>query len=178
MPATEGIGTLFVGLARALSSQDEELPESCRQDAIDLTLSLLSSAVKGQGRVAEAPPTQMHSYHKKRIRDIALLRLRDADLDVPRIAAAAGLSVSYVHRLFTDEPLSLMHWVYEERLNRCHRDLSSPEMNRRSISSIAYAWGFNSPSHFTRAFQKRFGLAPSELRTQARSVAERLLVNH
>lgn len=169
LPATEGVGTLFVEIVRALSPQGEYLPESCCQEAIELALALLSSAVKGQEKTTEISSTHMRSYHKKRIRDIALLWMRDADLDVSRIATAAGLSVAHVHRLFADEPLSLMNWVYEERLNRCHRDLTSPEMSRRSISDIAYAWGFNSPSHFCRAFQKRFGLTPSALRMQAKS---------
>lgn len=175
LPATEGVGTLFVELAQALSPQGD-LSESCHQEAIDFALALLSTAVKSQERTTEVSPTHMRSYHKKRIRDIALLRLRDADLDVPRIAAAAGLSVAHVHHLFADEPLSLMHWIYEERLNRCHRDLANPEMSRRSISGIAYAWGFNSPSHFCRAFQKRFGITASALRAQAKSSSGKLSV--
>ena len=31
----------------------------------------------------------------------------------------------------------------------------------RSISEVAYAWGFNSPAHFSRAFKKQFGMCPS-----------------
>lgn len=177
LSATEGVGILFVELVHSLAQHEECLSESCRQEAINLTLALLSSAVKNHGTFTgtHSPShplslsTHMQSYHRKRIRQLALSRLNDADLDVPQIAAAVGLSVPYIHRLFANEPLSLMRWIYEERLNRCYRDLINPEQGNHSISKIAYTWGFNSPSHFCRAFQKCFNLTPSELRTQLKN---------
>ncbi|MEX2437423.1 MAG: helix-turn-helix domain-containing protein [Candidatus Paceibacterota bacterium] len=33
----------------------------------------------------------------------------------------------------------------------------------QTIAEIAYESGFNSPSYFTRAFKKRFGILPSDL---------------
>ena len=37
----------------------------------------------------------------------------------------------------------------------------------RGVSEIAFAWGFNDASHFSRAFKQRFGMSPKEYRARA-----------
>ena len=47
------------------------------------------------------------------------------------------------------------------------RDLCDPALAARTISEIAFGWGFNDAAHFSRAFRARFGAAPRELRALA-----------
>jgi AraC-like DNA-binding protein len=46
--------------------------------------------------------------------------------------------------------------------------LSDPLQMGRSISAIAYAAGFGDLSYFNRAFRRRFGATPSDIRAVRR----------
>ena len=48
------------------------------------------------------------------------------------------------------------------RLDGCRGDLA--RQSDRTISEIAFAWGFSSSAHFSRAFRKRFGVTPTAFR--------------
>jgi AraC family transcriptional regulator, positive regulator of tynA and feaB len=50
----------------------------------------------------------------------------------------------------------------ENRLEACRKALR--DQPGRSISEIAWGWGFNDLSHFTKSFRARFGLSPREWR--------------
>ncbi|MEX2334160.1 MAG: AraC family transcriptional regulator, partial [Pseudohongiella sp.] len=41
-------------------------------------------------------------------------------------------------------------------------ELLSDKFSNRRICDIAYAWGFASEAHYSRAFRQRFGMTPSE----------------
>ena len=50
----------------------------------------------------------------------------------------------------------------QRRLDRCRSDLEAARRTE-SITSIALRWGFNDPSHFSRLFRRRYGVAPRAL---------------
>jgi AraC-like DNA-binding protein len=81
-------------------------------------------------------------------------------LSAERIAASCRLSVRHLNRLFERDGTSLMRYVWERRLARCHRDLIDPAMRHRSIGEIAFASGFNDLSHFSRAYRARYNCSP------------------
>jgi len=84
------------------------------------------------------------------------------ELSANRIAAACRVSVRHLNRLFEREGTSLMHYVWERRLARCHRELTNPMVRTRTIADIAFAAGFNDHSHFSRAYKARYGCAPRD----------------
>ncbi|MGH7005023.1 MAG: helix-turn-helix domain-containing protein, partial [Alphaproteobacteria bacterium] len=92
--------------------------------------------------------------------------LADPTLSPRGAADALGISVRLVHRLFEEMGTSFGRWVLERRLDACRRALDGPAP--RAISDIAFAWGFNELSHFSRAFKARFGVAPRDFRARAR----------
>jgi AraC-like DNA-binding protein len=55
------------------------------------------------------------------------------------------------------------HYIQRRRLLSAHAALSDPS-NRQQILDIAYAVGFSSAAHFSRAFSKEFGYSPREAR--------------
>ena len=59
-------------------------------------------------------------------------------------------------------------FLLDQRLKRAHRMLSDPGQAERTISAIAYAAGFGDLSHFNRAFRRRYGESPSDVRWSAR----------
>jgi AraC-like DNA-binding protein len=68
--------------------------------------------------------------------------------------------------LFETEGFSFLEYVFAERIARSHEVLRSG--SDRTISAIAFAIGFSDLSHFNRAFRRRFGRTPTEVRADAR----------
>jgi AraC family transcriptional activator of tynA and feaB len=67
-----------------------------------------------------------------------------------------------VNQLFEDEDTSLMRYVLRRRLEHGHSELLRAGSGGR-LYDIALCWGFNDPSHFSRAFRKQFGVSPRSL---------------
>lgn len=85
-------------------------------------------------------------------------------LSAERIAAQCGISTRHLNRLFEREETSLMRYVWQRRLSRCHRELADPAQCGRSITELAFAAGFNDLSHFSRSYKAHYGRAPSDTR--------------
>ena len=60
--------------------------------------------------------------------------------------------------------MSFAQEVQSRRLQECRAALESPLSKDRSVTDIAYAWGFNNLTSFYRAFRRRFDVSPSEVR--------------
>lgn len=90
-------------------------------------------------------------------------QLRDPELDTAMIAAKTGLSPRYINSLFAAEDTSLMRFVLQRRLECCHRELSATGHSGLRVSDVAFRWGFNDLSHFSRVFKQRFGVTPRQL---------------
>jgi AraC family transcriptional regulator, exoenzyme S synthesis regulatory protein ExsA len=54
-------------------------------------------------------------------------------------------------------------WLMEKRLNYAMHLLSN---NNKTVSEAAFESGFESPSHFSRAFKERFGMPPATVKQQ------------
>ena len=85
--------------------------------------------------------------------------LSDDSLSAPSIAAASGLTSRYINRLFEPEGVSLMRWVWRQRLEGARAVLAS-KREPYAIGNVAYAYGFKNASHFSHAFRRQFGYAP------------------
>jgi AraC-like DNA-binding protein len=116
----------------------------------------------------DAPvPEPELAARREQIKACARARLRDPGLTVAAIAAALHTSVSTLHRAFTGEPCSIAEWVWGQRLDAVRADLCDPALRHRTISDLAFSWGFVDASHFSRAFKARFGCTAREVRAQA-----------
>jgi AraC-like DNA-binding protein len=98
-------------------------------------------------------------------------RLSDPALDGEAVAAAAGVSVRYANSVLADDGTSIARYIQERRLVRCRRALEDPRQAHRSLSEIAYGWGFSDMTHFGRSFRKAYGMLPSVYRKLASQVA-------
>jgi AraC-like DNA-binding protein len=82
-------------------------------------------------------------------------------LTVGDMAAAARLSVPHFHRIFHVLTGQAPKPFYDGlRLDRARQLLSQRQLN---VSETAATLGFSSPFHFSRAYKKRFGIAPSHV---------------
>jgi AraC-like DNA-binding protein len=94
--------------------------------------------------------------------------LRDPELSPEQVARAHGISTRYLSKLFESAGTSAGRFIWDQRLARIERDLGNASLAGRSISDIAFGWGFNDMSHFSRAFRARFGDCPRSYRAHLR----------
>jgi AraC-like DNA-binding protein len=94
--------------------------------------------------------------------------LGNPDLSPSDIAAACNVSLSYLHRIFSTEGMTVAGHLREQRLQAAHHDLASGAV-AEPVTRIARRWGICDAAQFSRMFKKRFGLTPSELRRSTRS---------
>ncbi len=92
--------------------------------------------------------------------------LHDANLSPQLVASHFGISVRTLHLRFEKLGQSFGRWLLENRLDACSKTLRDSYQRNCSISEIAYRWGFNDLSHFNKAFRARFGMTPSEARSE------------
>lgn len=112
---------------------------------------------------------------RDRIKELVGRRLADPSLDSEAIARALNCSKRSLHKAFEGEACTLHQHIWEQRLESARRELEQPRHSARSITEIAFAWGFTSPAHFSRAFRARFGASPREWRAGARESASLVL---
>jgi len=97
-------------------------------------------------------------------KDYIALHLPEPDLTPATAAAALKISVRQLHLLFEPTGTSFAQHVLGRRLDACRAMLESPSSRARSITDIAYAWGFDSLPSFYRSFGRRFGVSPGMVR--------------
>ncbi len=86
----------------------------------------------------------------------------DPSMCLSKLSARFNISESYLSHLFKDR-IGQNFSVYLEnlRLNEAVRRLHDPQVN---VSSLYEDLGYNNPTTFRRAFKKRHGISPSEMR--------------
>lgn len=149
----------FCSLGREGAGIGPEAAERLSGTALDLLATALAAR-----RGTAAVPSAHRGAALARAKMVALSRLGDSELDPANLAAALGMAPRSLHRLFASENQTFMRWVLSQRLEACRRDLADPGQDHRSVSDIALGHGFTDLSHFSRAFRRRYGILPSELR--------------
>ena len=109
-----------------------------------------------------------------RSRQAEVVRFIENNLRDPRLAPATvaeGLRISprYLRSVFASTGEKVSAYIIRRRLEECARQIRNPAWAGHTLTEIAFAWGFNSAAHFTRAFHEQFGMAPREYRRQARN---------
>ncbi|MEE2051086.1 helix-turn-helix transcriptional regulator [Nocardiopsis tropica] len=84
-------------------------------------------------------------------------------------ARAHHISVTYLHRLFSDEGASVGAWIRGQRLANARADLENPDLDPVPIHRIAEKWGFSSASVFSRAYRESYGVSPRDTRGERRT---------
>jgi AraC family transcriptional activator of tynA and feaB len=85
--------------------------------------------------------------------------LRDPDLRIDQISAALGCTKRYLHMLFSERGMTVSDYMWHARLQNCRHELET--QGEKTITDVAFSWGFSSSSHFSRVFRKYFGIVPS-----------------
>jgi AraC-like DNA-binding protein len=118
---------------------------------------------------AHSDRSALSHSHRIRIVNYIEAHLGDPDLTPMRVAAACKMTPRYLHYLFSEESETVARYILRRRLEECARALMVPSQRGRTVTSIAFDYGFNSPTHFGRVFRERYGMTPREFREQKRA---------
>lgn len=179
------VGNLDACLARTISARNDALglltgyaglinefdalakPDIARlvathfHDLISITLGATRDAAEtARGRGVRAA-------RLRGVKEYVLQNIARSDLTIGAAATAHGITPRYLRMLFASEQTSFTDFVLNCRLDRAHRMLRDPRYAATSISDIAFACGFGDLSYFNRAFRRRYGATPSEVREAA-----------
>jgi len=126
-------------------------------------LDLLASSYEPLTR-SEALTSSLGLARREQVRGFIESHLHDPRLTPRRIAQALSMSTRYLHHVFNDDGETVSRYVQRRRLDECARALSDPAQVARTVTDIAFGFGFNDASHFGRVFRARYGLTPREYR--------------
>ncbi|WP_323189353.1 helix-turn-helix domain-containing protein [Kitasatospora sp. NBC_00240] len=163
----EGTGALLSEFLVGLGRQAEALgpAEAPRLGAVvvDLVASWLARELDAE---AALPDESRQRAMVERVRAFVRQNLHDPELTPSLIATAHHISVSYLHRVFTQQSRgeTLAAWIRGQRLEKARRDLADPTLRGMPIHTVAVRWGIPRACDFSRAFRAAYGLSPSEHR--------------
>jgi AraC-like DNA-binding protein len=159
-----GAGHLMIDMIQTLAADAGTLaPESAAAVAESVS-HILIAGLSSLPAARQRPVSQLTALHREQIKACIAQRLRDPSLSVAAIAAQLRLAPSTLHRAWTGQACSIAQSIWAQRLDAARIDLCKPALRRRSVSEIAFSWGFNDTAHFSRAFRARFGCSARELR--------------
>lgn len=169
IPTERGTAAVLADHLRSLARHDNVFGGPCGSTMGTVTTGLLAASLCVLNREAIPDSSGLMDFHRERILQFVRVNLKNPALNVDCVARGVGLSARYIHQIFRGEPL--MRRVRRERLEQCYRQLAVSK-SRKSICEIAYAWGFNDHAHFSRSFQKHFGVSPSEIKGSSAALQE------
>jgi AraC-like DNA-binding protein len=93
-----------------------------------------------------------------------LAQLDNPALSLTVLSAAHRISPRTIQLMFEQAGITYSGFVLEQRLLRAERLLRNPNLRARKIIEIAHLAGFHDVSYFHRAFRRRFGRTPDDVR--------------
>lgn len=161
--STRGVGALFVDMIRLVAARVDEMDETACELTGRQIVDLLACAVESDDRLLTSGSSSVRSAHLYRVDRFIRANLASGSLSPQTIAQGCGISVRYLHQLFEAEGATVGTWIRRQRLLRADEALRDPA-SRKSISEIAYEWGFSDQAQFSRHYRAAFGCTPSDTR--------------
>ncbi|MEL1251000.1 helix-turn-helix domain-containing protein [Aurantiacibacter gilvus] len=155
-------GNLRESMLHAITAPGDMSQDEARDLARQLT-SMFRKALDGLtgGRVPQSPRSDL----ALRAREYIDRNLHDPDLSLDQIARALGCTRRYVHKTF-DGSETVSRYIWNRRLDLCRSRLEKQGEQSTTLTALAFDYGFNSSSHFSRSFRERFGTSPSSYLAQ------------
>lgn len=157
LPTNNHLTTLLGSYLTTLSEEVAAGPGGGSSEAVDVTLELLGAAFRVYQSQFDRQP---HYQLRSRILRYIEAHLDDASLTPLKIAKGNGISLRYLYLVFSEQGMTVAGWVRQRRLARCRAELDDVQ-NTKTITEVAYRWGFNDSAHFSRLFKSSFGVSPS-----------------
>ena len=165
LPYNSGLISMLADLCESVLGNNDLWRQAVVDGVCSSVWHMLLAILNDSKPVSDFGPTVGQSAIINRIKNYVLENIADPELSPAKVAESTGITVSYLHKVYRQERTTLMQYVFSERLERCRSDIAKFGRSA-NVSQIAFSWGFNDASHFTRSFRKKFGLSPREYRKQ------------
>ncbi len=150
------LGTAFDAAKANVPLLPPELGDAVLHNLCGLVALACGASEEGQWTAQKS----MRAARLERAKQYIELHLAESDLGPATTAAALGISLGHLHRLFEPTGISCAQYVRQRRLLKCWDTLCSVTGANRSVADIAFGWGFSSLATFYRAFAREFGTSP------------------
>jgi AraC family transcriptional regulator, positive regulator of tynA and feaB len=164
-----GVGRLASEFLQLLAARAENISSVSRAQLGNQAVDLLSLALSS-GNAGKRQLSSVRLISLLRLKSVIEGRLSACETTCAEVARAAGMSVRYANQLLATEARSLERYIWERRLEKCRQAFDEPGQDGRTITEIAYGWGFNDVSHFGRIFKARHGVTPRDYRAHSREM--------
>jgi AraC-like DNA-binding protein len=161
---TYGMGRIVANLCASMVLEADTLSDRTRARLGERLIDILALALECPAGDVPDGEASLQSERLRQIRQYIEAHVGDPMLNPERVAAANQMSVRALHYLFKGTGQSVSDFIWERRLERCLEALQMPDQRGRTVTEIALAAGFNSMSHFSSAFRRRYGMTPSSVR--------------
>jgi AraC-like DNA-binding protein len=168
LPGASPIGSLLGAAVDAAKAQVPLLSDELGEAVLRNLCGLVALACGASDEGAEHARESLRSAQLASAKRHVDLHLADPGLTPASAAAALGISVRQLHRLFEPSGGSFAQYVLRQRLLKCRDTIGGATGTGRSVVDIAFGWGFNSMATFYRAFASEFGGAPAVMRPATR----------
>jgi len=154
---------LLLAHLRACVEEAPRISTAESQAVSDATLQLVVAGLQSAKRQAAGSAAHVGLASLTDMTDFIEEQLGRADLGPEVLADEFSLSRATLYRLF--EPLGgVAAFILDRRLNRALQAITAPHAAHLRLKQLAHELGFAHPTSFTRAFKKRFGMPPHEVR--------------
>ena len=151
--------TMAEDLARKLEAPHcLQFKDRAAQHMLDILATAYAEALE------DAESSAMPARRLWRVKLFIEENLRDPELCPGLVAERLKLSGRYLRMVFAISDESPSSYILRRRLEECAGNLRDERWRCRSITEIAFGWGFNSAPHFTRSFRQLYGLTPTDYR--------------
>jgi AraC-like DNA-binding protein len=153
-----GLAAIAADQLRAITRELDQLSDAALTIACQSFFDPLDAALAP----VAAPVTGVRAHLVAKVRQYIEAHLDDPELCASSIASAHGVSVRTLQVASADTGTTVGRWIRDRRLKVCYRELAQPG-SARTVTDIAFRWGFNDVAHFSRAFKQAFGVTPSSI---------------
>lgn len=130
---------------------------------------LSTDSLPEQDRIAGAVSNGVRAARRSAVLREIERRSADPNLNAAKVAKVLGVTPRYIHLLLEDSGKSFAHHVLDERVAKAAALLRDPRWRSRRIAEIAGEAGFTDLSYFNRAFRRRYGATPRDIRASAQN---------
>ncbi len=155
-------GAALCRLSQSLYNEAGHMTAEEGAAALETYFEVLAACLGGPRRCSPHAVELRHQIHR-----YIETHISEPNLGPAEIASFAGISVRHAHRLFLVTGSTLGEYIRRRRLKRCRADLANPQMRERTITEIAFFWGFSDSAHFSHCFRREFGVSPRAFRMRA-----------
>jgi len=161
-PVVKIVAALAAALPSAMNRVEERLAIRLSEQILDLIVIAYTATTEMQPVAVSSPRLATRLRLKFGIDHL----LSNPELNPAMASASAGISIRYANELLAEDGTSLEEHIVMSRLERCRQSLEDHAQMHRSISDIAFSWGFTSIPHFSRRFKSRYGAGPRDYRAR------------